>query len=117
LLAFHNSSLKLTIHSIGNSNSCGRKSGEPTARGLVLGEAYIGYSGKHYLVVPHHGGNAGKFTYELETKTKVTSAVISVGKNPYGHPLKRNMDSLRRLGFTLLKTNTHENDIEIDMQN
>ncbi len=77
---------------------------------------HISYPGKHYLVVPHHGGNAGKFSYELKSKTKITSAIISVGKNSYGHPFKRNTDNLHRIGFTILKTNVLESDIEVDMQ-
>ena len=77
---------------------------------------YIGYPGRHYLVVPHHGGNAGKFSYEVESKAKMASAIISVGKNPYGHPFKKNTDSLNRLGFSILKTNILRSDIEVDMQ-
>jgi hypothetical protein len=77
---------------------------------------HVGYPGIHYLVVPHHGGNAGKFTYHLESKAKVKSAIISVGKNSYGHPFKKNMDNLHQLGFSLLKTNVLGSDIEVDMQ-
>jgi len=40
----------------------------------------------HYLVVPHHGGLAGKLVYNTDNLTS-KDAIISVGPNNYGHPL------------------------------
>lgn len=46
----------------------------------------LNYTHKHNLVVPHHGGNAGAYNYNLHPGTTPKHAVISVGKNRYGHP-------------------------------
>ncbi|MFM9402741.1 hypothetical protein ACKLNQ_12480 [Myroides odoratimimus] len=46
-----------------------------------------------YLIVPHHGGAAGKFMLN-NLSFKTAEAFISVGKNHYGHPLKKNINYL-----------------------
>lgn len=69
----------------------------------------------HYLVVPHHGGKAGKFEYLLSPYVKTQLAIISVGKNIYGHPLEENITSLRSIGFTVKRTNFSLKDIEIQL--
>jgi len=41
---------------------------------------------KHYLVIPHHGGRAGKETYSISNAKKI-EGIVSVGPtNTYGHP-------------------------------
>lgn len=51
--------------------------------------------GGHHLVVPHHGGNAGNYSYSISTSVAKTLAFISYGKgNPYDHPLKKVETSL-----------------------
>lgn len=59
----------------------------------------------NYLVVPHHGGNAGKFMYNLSMGVKPIVAVISVGKNSYGHPLESYKNALIEKGFKVQQTN------------
>jgi len=50
-----------------------------------------------YLVVPHHGGGAGKFILDnLNLPNGKGEAIISVGHNPYGHPLLGNIMDLRK---------------------
>lgn len=60
---------------------------------------------KHYLIVPHHGGKAGKFIYNIHTGVKPIEAVISVGKNSYGHPLEIYKNALIKKGFSIQQTN------------
>ncbi len=75
----------------------------------------LGFENDHYLVVPHHGGNAGSFLYDLQGKAKPTQAIISVGKNSYGHPIDRNIDRLRKTGFRVLQTRFLGKDVDIDL--
>jgi 5S rRNA maturation endonuclease (ribonuclease M5)/beta-lactamase superfamily II metal-dependent hydrolase len=52
------------------------------------------YKHDHYLVVPHHGGEAGKFIYDNLYSTCM-DAIISVGsKYSYNHPLTDIKDEL-----------------------
>jgi len=44
-----------------------------------------------YIKIPHHGSNNG-LTYALIDEVKPQIAVISVGKNLYGHSLKKVLD-------------------------
>lgn len=66
----------------------------------------------HY-VVPHHGGSAGNVTFEnlLFDKTK-SDFIISVGKNNYGHPLKKNVDELKCHTKNLHQTNILKKDFK-----
>ena len=64
----------------------------------------INYSCEHFLVVPHHGGKAGKFVYDYCRRNKLKDAIISVGKNPYKHPLKDNIENLKNIGFNVIQT-------------
>ena len=46
----------------------------------------IGGDGTHYLVIPHHCGEAGKVTYNLKESKRI-EGIVSVGKNgKHGHP-------------------------------
>lgn len=72
-------------------------------------------SNSHNLVVPHHGGVAGKFIYNKPSSAKLDVAVISVGKNSYRHPLNRYVEKLENIGFTVQKTNMKCNDITLDL--
>jgi hypothetical protein len=70
----------------------------------------------HHLIVPHHGGNAGKFIYNFRPKNSLGEAVVSVGKNPYKpkHPHEKNLDSLRNIGFHVVRTDYLGTDYEIN---
>ena len=59
----------------------------------------------HYLIVPHHGGKAGKFIYNIHTGVKPIEAIISVGRNSYGHPLEIYKNALIKKGFSVQQTN------------
>lgn len=51
--------------------------------------------GGYYMVVPHHGGNAGSFTCKINSGVNKLEAVISVGaSNPYEHPDKTVVSNL-----------------------
>lgn len=59
--------------------------------------------GDYYMVVPHHGGNAGKFTCNIDARVNKRAAIISVGaSNSYGHPSSSVESSLRN-SFQILK--------------
>ncbi len=73
----------------------------------------LGFENDHYLVVPHHGGNAGKFEYKLKRINTPQTAIVSVGKNSYGHPISEHLQHLRDIGFKILQTNSLKKDIEI----
>lgn len=66
----------------------------------------LGYSCNHYLIVPHHGGKAGKFIYNNSKFNSLKEAIISVGLNPYKppHPSADNISALLRKGFKIVRT-------------
>lgn len=76
---------------------------------------HLNYQHEHNLVVPHHGGKAGTYNYNIPRLASVGQAVISVGANRYGHPLANNIASLRTTGFTTRQTQTSLNDIIIPL--
>ena len=77
--------------------------------------SYLNYRHIHHLVVPHHGGNSGKFVYNLSPRVTPGRAVISVGKNNYGHPFSSTTDNLNRLTFKVSETRKTSNDISIPL--
>lgn len=77
----------------------------------------LNYEHAHFLVVPHHGGNAGKMVYNLINGIVPNDAVISVGPNPYSpkHPRQKNIDELRKVGFRVRRTDRSRSDIQIQV--
>ncbi|GAB3534900.1 hypothetical protein GCM10027443_22830 [Pontibacter brevis] len=75
----------------------------------------LNYSCNHYLIVTHHGGKAGKFTYNHHKSNKLKSAIISVGKNPYKppHPHSDNISNLDKIGFKVERTDRFSGDYNI----
>ena len=74
----------------------------------------LNYKHIHNMVVPHHGGKAGEYKYNLTPGVKPKDAIISVGRK-YGHP---RLDYVRALKFDWFKVlNTHDinDDIRIDL--
>lgn len=69
----------------------------------------------HCIVVPHHGGKAGSFIYERRSYQKLEEAIISVGKNHYGHPKEEYVDALRKQGFKVVQTRFKKHDIQIEL--
>lgn len=67
----------------------------------------------HNLVVPHHGGDAGPFIYNLPKKVKPGLAIISVGANSYKHPDERNIIKLSSKGFQIRQTRHVGSDISL----
>ncbi len=67
------------------------------------------------MVVPHHGGHAGKIRIP-QNLFSVGLGVISTGKNHYGHPLNENRIALSKIGFKLLRTDYKGKDIEIELK-
>ncbi|QXU42965.1 hypothetical protein [Pedobacter sp. D749] len=60
------------------------------------------YKHNHYLIVPHHGGEAGKFIYE-NLNSICKDAIISVGgMYSYTHPLYVVKEELRNKKFRLI---------------
>ena len=64
-----------------------------------------------YIKIPHHGSKNG-LTKELLEASLPEIAVISVGKNPWGHPHKEVLELLERYGLDIYRTDEHGN-IEI----
>jgi len=75
------------------------------------------------LKVPHHGSKTGmtdQFLQKMSFKnmprvdldSQVPLAVISVGKNSYGHPAPEVLSKLEQTGFTIQRTDK-EGDIEV----
>ena len=63
------------------------------------------------LKTPHHGSRTGIFEAFLE-KVKPSLAVISVGKNSYGHPSPEIIGRLKTIGSQILRTDQGA-DVEI----
>ena len=57
----------------------------------------------NYLKMPHHGSK-NNITSGLLRFSSPEMAVISVGKNSYGHPNKEVLDFLNKLGIKILRT-------------
>lgn len=69
------------------------------------------YKSENFFIVPHHGGKAGKFAFNAHALLEPREAIVSVGRNPYGHPIDHYIDSLRKKGFSVIRTDikgTHE---------
>lgn len=73
---------------------------------------HLSYKHNHHLVVPHHGGNAGKFEYDFKNLMP-QEAIISVGPNSYGHPKNNNIVDLRGIRFHVTQTRIKSQDIEV----
>ena len=71
------------------------------------------YKNNHNLIVPHHGGQAGKYFYKNKKAEKV-NAIISAGKSK-SHPSKYYTDFLRCEFKTLRSTKVENKDIIIDL--
>lgn len=65
---------------------------------------HLNYPHRHNLVVPHHGGNAGHYTYSLPAGVRPAEAAISVGANNYGHPIWSYTSALGATGFLTKRT-------------
>ena len=74
------------------------------------GEALIG-GDVEVLKVPHHGSKTG-MTQAFIDWLHPKIAVISVGKNSYGHPSKEAIDMLQNIGSVIHRTDI-EGDIEV----
>ncbi|WP_343626564.1 hypothetical protein [Flavobacterium lindanitolerans] len=77
--------------------------------------SHLNYPNEHHLVVPHHGGKAGPYKYNLPTLIQPGKAIISVGLNNYGHPLRTYRDSLKLTGFRICQTRISKSDIIINL--
>ena len=76
---------------------------------------HLNFKHKHHLVVPHHGGKAGKYVYKLPKNVIPDKAIISVGPNKYKHPLSIYTSALTTDRFSVLKTQKVKNDITINL--
>lgn len=76
---------------------------------------HLNYKHFHNLIVPHHGGNAGAYIYNIPTLVNLNKAIISVGTNHYKHPLHTYIGELKKSGFNILKTNAHGSDIVLPL--
>jgi competence protein ComEC len=64
-----------------------------------------------YIKIPHHGSKNG-LTHELLELSSPELAIISVGKNSYGHPSEENLTLLKDKEVKILRTD-EEGDIEV----
>jgi beta-lactamase superfamily II metal-dependent hydrolase len=76
---------------------------------------FLSYPHIHYIVVPHHGGNAGTYKYSLHSGVTRGEAIISVGSNSYGHPFLKVMKCLTNDSFKVSRTDIHSRDISIQL--
>ena len=76
---------------------------------------HLNYPHNHNLVVPHHGGKAGNYVYDLPALVAPNAAIISVGANGYGHPFLNYINALTLDGFNVLRTQIVNNDITINL--
>jgi beta-lactamase superfamily II metal-dependent hydrolase len=74
----------------------------------------LNYKHNHSMVVPHHGGKAGEYKYNLMPGVKSQVAVISVG-NKYGHPRLDYVRAVELSKFRVLNTRKTNHDIRIDL--
>lgn len=67
-----------------------------------------------HIVVPHHGGNAGKIekSYSLSSPGQ---AIVSTGKNNYGHPLEYVRAAICNMGFKWIRVDYSKGDIKITL--
>lgn len=66
---------------------------------------------KEVYVVPHHGGSAGRIivsNYGICEKY----AIISVGKNSYGHPKGEIIQEFKEMGYSVYITSHHHKDFK-----
>lgn len=70
-----------------------------------------GISGLDVLQIPHHGSSTGVDEHVIASLAPHL-AVISVGKNNYGHPTKSTLNLLQERGIKVLRTD-QEGDIEL----
>jgi competence protein ComEC len=77
----------------------------------VATKFYEGGAGVDVVKVPHHGSKT-EWNGEWWKKVRPKLAVISVGKNSYGHPTAEVTETLRDLGIKLLRTD-EMGDIEV----
>lgn len=73
----------------------------------------LNYKHDHNLVVPHHGGKAGRYNYNTSTLVTNSQAIISVGVNSYCHPIQYYITSLISSGFKVKQTKITGSDIMI----
>ncbi len=71
-------------------------------------------SGVLNIVVPHHGGLCGKISLKAISEIPGIAA-ISVGKNNYKHPNQHTIDTYKKLGFDVERTDWERKDICIKM--
>lgn len=74
----------------------------------------LNYKHFHNMVVPHHGGKAGEYKYDLIPGVKTKDAIISVG-NKYGHPRLDYVRAIELSKFRVLNTRKTNHDIRIDL--
>src|SRR5581483_4503774 len=83
------------------------------SQAVEIEDALAGVSnpGIDVLQVPHHGSKSG-LSEEAVRALRPALAVISVGKNKYGHPSKQTVGLLDSLNITYLRTD-RVGDVEI----
>jgi competence protein ComEC len=85
--------------------------GDSQASGLEEAESRLSLPSISVLQVPHHGSKTGLNEAVLK-RLHPRLAVISVGKNNYGHPTPFTLDLLRKQGVEVRETMT-SGDIEL----
>lgn len=74
---------------------------------------HLNFVSNHNLIVPHHGGQAGKYIYESKNLNKI-NAIISAGKSKH-HPSKYYTAFLKEEFINLRSTKVEDKDIIIDL--
>ena len=75
----------------------------------------LSFKHNHYLIVPHHGGNAGVYTYNKPSTVNLEKAIISVGRNSWDHPLTKYTSKLMKDFNKVESTKIKSSDIIITL--
>lgn len=80
--------------------------------GVLTSRPFINQDGLELLKVPHHGAKTALTDAFMRWIGPTTNAIISVGKNTFGHPSKEAMDMLAAYGISIKRTD-QTGDIEV----
>ncbi len=79
---------------------------------VLTSRPFINQDGLEFLKVPHHGAKTAMTDAFMRWIGPTTRAIISVGRNTFGHPSKEAMDMLTAYGISIQRTD-QMGDIEV----
>ncbi len=76
---------------------------------------HLAYKHSHNVIVPHHGGNAGPYVYNVARQVSLEKAIISVGPNNYHHPMPQYTVPLNNDWLHVMQTQIIGSDITVKL--